>query len=315
MAERTMPYVRQTTETCKGLKYESKANPYIYGKQGCIYTSGCGPVATSNCFKSMFKTQHDTKWWRDYFVSCGARGEQGTIISAALSALKKDFGIIYKKVTSVDEVVSFLKSGNGKVIMHNPGYNAKEHNKGYFSSSGHFVAGMGYGTDGLIIVHDPYWYENKFMISSRRKVISIDDREVYIKPADLEKTCDYYYLITPPANNSDVKLCYSKKDVNFIKKAPAFKTEKKYTLTNARGIYNGCGANTGRKKVKDLTADGQNNATSKKSTSTAFFKANTIITLKETKLAKSGNLWGRCPSGWLCIWEKDIDRTFIKLKE
>ena len=30
------------------------------------------------------------------------------------------------------------------------------------------------------------------------------------------------------------------------------------------------------------------------------------------KLLSTGNLWARCPSGWLCVWEKDIDRKFIK---
>ena len=42
------------------------------------------------------------------------------------------------------------------------------------------------------------------------------------------------------------------------------------------------------------------------------FGEGTTITVLETKLLSTGNLWARCPSGWLCIWEKDIDRKFIK---
>lgn len=317
MAKRTMPYVRQTTDICKGLKYESKTYPYIYEKQGCMYSSGCGPTAMSNCFKSMFKTQNDTKWWRDYFVKCGARGEYGTLPSVALSALKKDFNISYKKVTNIDEVIAFLKSGNGKVLMHNPGTSAARKNKGYFSTSGHFVAGMGYTTDNKIIVHDPYWYDNKFNTASRKKVIKINDREIYIKSSDLNETCDYYYLITPPSDNKDVKLLYSEKDVNFKKappktKAPTFSVGKNYTTTNKRGIYKGCGASTGRKKVKDLTEGGKKAATSKNMSSDAYFKAQTTITIQETKTASSGNLWARCPSGWLCVWEKDKNKKFLK---
>ena len=43
-----------------------------------------------------------------------------------------------------------------------------------------------------------------------------------------------------------------------------------------------------------------------------MLRSGTTITVLETKLLSTGNLWARCPSGWLCIWEKDIDRKFIK---
>lgn len=85
-----------------------------------------------------------------------------------------------------------------------------------------------------------------------------------------------------------------------------------YKLTNVRGIYKGAGAPSGRKRVKDLTVDGKRFATSKKDNDNAYLKAGTVVTLLETKLINSGNLWGRIPSGWLCIWECDIDKLFIK---
>lgn len=102
------------------------------------------------------------------------------------------------------------------------------------------------------------------------------------------------------------------KELSGKTKVPAFKIGKNYMLTNVRGIYNGCGSHTNRKKVGDLTVNGKLAATSKKAADEAFFRSHTVITLKETKLSKSGNLWGRCPSGWLCIWEKNINKTFIK---
>lgn len=85
-----------------------------------------------------------------------------------------------------------------------------------------------------------------------------------------------------------------------------------YALTNVRGIYNGCGAKTGRKKVKNLTVCGRLHATSKKAGSDAYLKANTKVTLFEVKQHTSGNLWARIPSGWLCIWEKDKNKKFVK---
>ena len=79
-----------------------------------------------------------------------------------------------------------------------------------------------------------------------------------------------------------------------------------------RGIYKGVGANSGRKKVKDLTSMGKKYATSKKANDYAYLKAKTPITIIETKLASSGNLWAKIPSGWFCVWEKDKNKKFVK---
>ena len=86
--------------------------------------------------------------------------------------------------------------------------------------------------------------------------------------------------------------------------APTIKPAN-YTLTNVRGVYNGWGSATGRKKVKDLTADGKKHAVSKKNNAEAFLLAGTRVTVKETKLLSSGNLWARIPSGYICIWDKE----------
>lgn len=85
-----------------------------------------------------------------------------------------------------------------------------------------------------------------------------------------------------------------------------------YTLTNVRGIYNGAGASTGRKKVKSVTKNAKKYATSKKSTDDAYLKAGTAVTISETKLISSGNLWAKIPSGWFCVWEKDKNKLFVK---
>ena len=85
-----------------------------------------------------------------------------------------------------------------------------------------------------------------------------------------------------------------------------------YKLTNVRGIYNGYGAASGRKLVKDITEDAKKNAVSKKNNAEAFLLAGTKVTIKETKLLSSGNLWAKIPSGYICIWECDIDKKFIK---
>lgn len=85
-----------------------------------------------------------------------------------------------------------------------------------------------------------------------------------------------------------------------------------YTLTNVRGIYNGAGAKTGRKKVSALTKNAKKSTTSKNADDDAYLKANTAVSILETRLISSGNLWARIPSGWLCIWENDNNKLFIK---
>lgn len=85
-----------------------------------------------------------------------------------------------------------------------------------------------------------------------------------------------------------------------------------YKLTNVRGIYRYAGADSGRKKVKELTNDGRKNATSKIADNDAYLKAGTNVTVVETKLISSGNLWARVPSGWLCCWERNINKLFFK---
>ncbi|MBR1763481.1 MAG: CHAP domain-containing protein [Eubacterium sp.] len=101
------------------------------------------------------------------------------------------------------------------------------------------------------------------------------------------------------------------KDRSNIITAPKVKAGT-YKLTNVRGIYNGWGAATLRKKVKDITEDARKHTTSSKQNAEAFLKAGTEVTIYETKLLSSGNLWAKIPSGYICIWESDIDKKFIK---
>lgn len=58
--------------------------------------------------------------------------------------------------------------------------------------------------------------------------------------------------------------------------------------------------NAGVKLVKDLTEDGKKNATSNNPNAYAVYKKGTRFTVYEFK-DKGYGLWGRSPSGWICI--------------
>lgn len=83
-------------------------------------------------------------------------------------------------------------------------------------------------------------------------------------------------------------------------------------MTAVRGIYKGAGAASGRKTVGKLTENGKAHATASDPKADAYLKKGTAVTLTDIRLLSTGNLWGHCPSGWLCIWEKQGNKTFIK---
>ena len=85
-----------------------------------------------------------------------------------------------------------------------------------------------------------------------------------------------------------------------------------YKLTNVRGIYKSWGAASGRKKVKDITENARSCAVSKKDNAEAFLFAKTAVTISETRLLESGNLWAKIPSGYICIWEEENAKLFIE---
>ena len=280
-------YCRQTTEKCKSIRYPSKSHPYKYGTSGCIYTSGCGVCASLMVLHNFGFTGLDTAAWTQKCLVMGARSAEGTDMDTISAYLEKYYGILSKRAKTVEELKKHLKS--------------------------HYIYIGGLDKSGNMIVLDPYWYDGKFTLTTnRRKYTKVKNgREVYVQPAALASDISGIWLFT---NAKGGKTIYAENDVNYRKATPKAPTIKPgtYTTTAVRGIYKGAGATTGRKKVKDLTTDGRRHATSSKSKADAMFRAGTTITVLETKLLSTGNLWARCPSGWLCVWEKDIDRKFIK---
>ena len=85
-----------------------------------------------------------------------------------------------------------------------------------------------------------------------------------------------------------------------------------YTLTAKRGVYREYGTNSEMKAVRDLTTDGRRHATSTDPDAPAYLKKGTPVTVKETKLLASGNLWAKIPSGKILIWSNEKNKMYIK---
>lgn len=111
---------------------------------------------------------------------------------------------------------------------------------------------------------------------------------------------------------TDEKKSDNKKENNKTYTAPKVLIGHNYKLTANRGIYKGCGAVTGRKKISDVTLNAKSNAVNKSAKADAILKKGTVITISATKKSASGNLWVKIPSGWLCVWHCKTNDKFIK---
>ena len=270
-------YCRQTTTACKGIPYPSKTHPYRYGTSGCVYTSGCGVCASLMALRNSTTRVFNTRQWTHRCLGMGARAAEGTDMAVVARYMKEKYGMDYAITTDMDRLVAGIdKNGN-------------------------------------LVILDPYWYDGKFTLTAaRRKYTRVKNgREVYVRPADLKGDVLSLWLFTP---KRDVRLAYSTQDIHYRKPAPTAPTVKPgtYYLTAVRGIYKGAGAASGRKTVGKLTENGKAHATASNPKADAYLKKGTAVTLTDIRLLSTGNLWGHCPSGWLCIWEKKGNKTFIK---
>ena len=300
-------YCRQTTEKCKSIRYPSKTHPYKYGTSGCIYTSGCGVCASLMVLHNFGFTSLNTANWTQKCLLMGARSADGTDMDKVAAFIERHFSIVSKRAKTVADLKNHLKAGGKAIVCVSGG------GKQLFSNGGHYVYVGGLDKSGNLIILDPYWYDGKFTLTAaRRKYTRVKNgREVYVRPADLKGDVLSLWLFTP---KRDVRLAYSVNDIHYRKSAPTAPTVKPgtYHLTAVRGIYKGAGAASGRKTVGKLTENGKAHATASNPKADAYLKKGTAVTLTDIRLLSTGNLWGHCPSGWLCIWEKQGNKTFIK---
>ena len=76
---------------------------------------------------------------------------------------------------------------------------------------------------------------------------------------------------------------------------PAIEVGKTYTLQSEMQIRKGPGTNYAKKTYEELTAAGQKCDKDKD----GALNKGTKVTVKEVKKNPNGNIWVRCPSGWL----------------
>lgn len=84
-----------------------------------------------------------------------------------------------------------------------------------------------------------------------------------------------------------------------------------YITLEDMNIRNGAGLNFAIKKVKDITADGKKNVTSNNLNNNAVYKKGIKFTLQEVIKNKDNSVWGKTPSGYVCL-KGSTGKVFIK---
>lgn len=137
--------------------------------------------------------------------------------------------------------------------------------------------GGGYGHIGLIDVNEKFYDQNGV------KKLAIGYRD---------KPFIGYVCVLRPINQAKLGLNIDQD----------YEIGKTYTTQVNLKIRNSASAEniSNWKKVKELTDDGKENATSREQNDNAVLKTGTKVSLLELK-EESGNVWGRIPSGWIAF--------------
>lgn len=211
-------YFNQADSRWANHKYPSKALPNATIKSG-----GCGATASAMIISSLTDKTIYPNVLGDIFVQKGIRVNGGTDVNKAAKYIAENYNLEYKKVNSDDELINYI--ANGYVAM------ISVYGGSVFSTGGHIVFICGY-ENGLIQVHDPYLYNNKFNQYGRNGKVTLSGNDVWITNANWK--------------------AYAKSNLKYVFKIPEDKQIGKY---NGRVLVDIPIALTGAKQENNVMVD------------------------------------------------------------
>lgn len=267
------------------------------GTKATVKSGGCGVCSACTVINSLAdKELYSVSAMAKFSIENKARTNYGTDMIKLLTALcKKNKGFSFTTSCDVKKLVSHLKSGGMAIVNQGDVYDV-------FSSAGHFVVADKLDGDNIDIL-DVGNYSGKYDTKTRKsRIVKKTKNGCVVSQAEIKKA-------TQDRNTDKLPAYYL---VSYIPdyKAPKLKKGATYKLTARRGIYKGVGSDTGRKLVKNITLDAKKHVINKNPSAEAVLNTGTLVTVLETKINKSGNLWVRIPSGWLCLWEKKTNKKY-----
>lgn len=159
-----------------------------------IGTSGCGPTSSAMVVSSI-KGNITPDSMANLYVNYGYRSaNQGTYWSA-FKWTADVFDIGYSECYKLDDAVAKLKDNH---------YIIASCNQGLFTYGGHFIVLTGVEGD-YIKVYDPYLYNGKFNVSSRRGKATVSGNTVYVSIENFRAYANYQKFFCFKNNRTDIK--------------------------------------------------------------------------------------------------------------
>lgn len=159
-----------------------------------IGTSGCGPTSSAMVVSSI-KGNITPKEMADLYVKYGYRSvNQGTYWSA-FKWTADVFDIGYSECYKLDDAIAKLKDNHYIIVSCN---------QGLFTYGGHFIVLTGVEGD-YIKVYDPYLYNGKFDVSSRRGKATVSGNTVYVSIENFRAYANYQKFFCFKNNRTDIK--------------------------------------------------------------------------------------------------------------
>lgn len=159
-----------------------------------IGTSGCGPTSAAMVVSSI-KGNITPDSMANLYVNYGYRSaNQGTYWSA-FKWTADVFDIGYSECYKLDDAVAKLKDNH---------YIIASCNQGLFTYGGHFIVLV--GVEGNYIkVYDPYLYNGKFDVASRRGKATVSGNTVYVSIENFRAYANYQKFFCFKNDRTDIK--------------------------------------------------------------------------------------------------------------
>ena len=175
-------------------RWSSKMYSSIENKSQTIGSSGCGPTSSAMVVSSI-KGNITPDTMAELYTKYGYRSaNQGTYWSA-FKWTADIFDIGYSECYRLDDAVTKLKDNN---------YIIASCNQGLFTYGGHFLVLVGIEGD-YIKVYDPYLYNGKFDVSSRRGLATVNGNTVYVSIENFREYANYQKFFCFKNDRIDIK--------------------------------------------------------------------------------------------------------------
>ena len=159
-----------------------------------IGTSGCGPTSAAMVVSSI-KGNITPDTMANLYTQYGYRSaNQGTYWSA-FKWTADVFDIEYSECYKLDDAVAKLKDNH---------YIIASCNQGLFTYGGHFIVLTGVEGD-YIKVYDPYLYNGKFDVASRRGKATVSGNTVYVSIENFRAYANYQKFFCFKNDRTDIK--------------------------------------------------------------------------------------------------------------